>query len=96
MTITPRNKPAKTTAAAAAPGETAPSFEDSMRRLSQIVVALEGGELNLEESLAHFEEGVRLARASQSRLDAAEARIEELMRIDENGNPVVRELDADA
>ena len=75
MTITPRNKPAKTTTSSAAPGDVAPSFEDSMRRLGQIVVALESGELNLEESLAQFEEGVRLARASQSRLDAAEARM---------------------
>ncbi len=66
-----------------------------MQRLGQIVAALESGQLDLEESLAHFEEGVRLARASQARLDSAEARIEELMRVDENGNPVVRELDAD-
>jgi exodeoxyribonuclease VII small subunit len=75
---------------------TASSFEDAMRRLTHIVEDLEGGELSLEESLARFEEGVRLARASQARLDAAEARVEELMRIDEKGNPVVRDLDADA
>lgn len=75
---------------------TTSSFEDTMRRLTHIVEDLEGGELSLEESLARFEEGVRLARASQARLDAAEARVEELMRIDERGNPVVRELDEDS
>lgn len=74
---------------------TTSSFEDAMRRLSHIVEDLEGGDLSLEESLARFEEGVRLARSSQARLDAAEARVEELMRVDEQGNPVVRELDAD-
>ena len=74
---------------------TTSSFEDAMRRLSHIVEDLEGGDLSLEESLARFEEGVRLARASQARLDAAEARVEELMRVDEQGNPVVRELEAD-
>jgi exodeoxyribonuclease VII small subunit len=74
-----------------APAE--PSFEDSVRRLGEIVDRLETGELPLEESLRLFEEGVRLARASQSRLDAAERRVQELLGIDEDGNPVVREVD---
>jgi exodeoxyribonuclease VII small subunit len=69
------------------------SFEDSIRRLSDIVSRLEDGDLPLEESLRLFEEGVRLARASQSRLDAAEKRVEQLLAVDENGKPVVRELD---
>lgn len=70
----------------------APSFEESMQRLSQIVEELEGGELSLEESLSKFEEGVRLARASQAHLDQAEARVEELLSMDEDG-PVVEELE---
>lgn len=70
-----------------------PSFEDSIRRLGEIVETLEGGELPLEESLSLFEEGVKLARASQVTLDKAERRIEELLGIDEDGNPVVREMD---
>jgi len=82
---------AKPTDTAAAGG----SFEDSVRRLGEIVERLEGGELPLEESLTLFEEGVRLARASQARLDAAEKRVEELLTIDEQGNPIVRELDTD-
>ena len=69
------------------------SFEASLHRLTEVVEKLEGGELGLEESLALFEEGVGLARAAQSRLDAAEKRVEELVRVDENGDPVVRELD---
>lgn len=98
MTITPRKRPSNA-APAAEKGEgaaTSPlSFEESMKRLGEIVEDLEGGELSLEDALARFEEGVRLARSSQARLDAAEARIEELMRIDDSGQPVVRELDAD-
>ena len=70
-----------------------PSFEDALRRLSEIVEKLEDGELPLEDSLKLFEEGVRLARTSQSRLDAAERRVEELLGIDQDGNPVVREID---
>ena len=73
--------------------EAGPSFEDSVRRLGEIVDRLESGELPLEESLRLFEEGIRLARASQARLDAAERRVQELLGIDEDGNPVVREID---
>lgn len=66
------------------------SFEESARRLSQIVAELEGGDLPLERSLLLFEEGVRLARAAQERLDQAERRVEELLGIDAQGKPVVR------
>jgi exodeoxyribonuclease VII small subunit len=69
------------------------SFEGTLERLHQIVEQLEGGELDLEESLRLFEEGVRLSRASQARLNSAEKRVEELLAVDANGEPVVRELD---
>ena len=70
-----------------------PTFEASLERLSEVVEKLEGGELGLEESLALFEEGVGLARTAQARLDSAEKRVEELVRVDENGDPVVKELE---
>jgi exodeoxyribonuclease VII small subunit len=69
------------------------SFESSLERLHEIVLRLESGELDLEASLVLFEEGVRLSRASQARLNSAEKRIEELLAVDEEGRPVVRELD---
>jgi exodeoxyribonuclease VII small subunit len=59
-------------------------FEDQLRRLEEIVSALEAGHLRLEESLAIFEEGVALARACSRYLDEAERRIEMLAR-DESG-----------
>ena len=68
-----------------------PSFEVSLARLGEIVEKLESGELALERSLELFEEGVRLARTSQARLDHAERRVEELLSVDEQGNPVVQE-----
>jgi len=74
------------------PGAEAP-FEASLERLTGIVEKLENGDLGLEESLSLFEEGVRLARAAQTRLDAAEKRVEELIAVDENGDPVSRELE---
>ena len=81
----------------AAPTETSPevaSFEESTRRLTQIVAELEGGDLPLERSLTLFEEGVRLARAAQDRLDKAERRVEELLGIDEQGRPILRDLES--
>lgn len=71
----------------------APSFEAAMKRLSEIVEALEGSDLSLEESLSKFEEGIRLARASQAHLDQAEARVEELLGMGEDG-PIVEDLEA--
>jgi exodeoxyribonuclease VII small subunit len=56
-----------------------------MARLTEIVEELEHGDLPLEESLKLFEEGVRLSRLSQSQLDRAQKRVEELLKVDENG-----------
>jgi exodeoxyribonuclease VII small subunit len=70
----------------------APSFEEAMKRLSQIVLELEGSDLSLEESLGKFEEGIRLARASQTHLDQAEARVEELLSMSEDG-PVLEDIE---
>jgi len=69
------------------------TFEESARRLAQIVAELEGGDLPLERSLLLFEEGVRLARAAQERLDQAERRVEELIGLDAQGKPVVRDFE---
>ena len=60
------------------PTEEAP-FEDVMERLQAVVEQLEEGDLPLEQSLAMFEEGVRLSRAGAKRLDEAERRVEELL-----------------
>lgn len=62
-------------------------FEQSMERLSRIVEKLEQGELPLEQSLQLFEEGVRLSRLAQERLDAAQQRIERLLTVDSQGRP---------
>lgn len=61
------------------------SFEDAVKRLSEIVQKLERGDLPLEESLLLFEEGVTLSRASQAKLDSAQKRVEELLGFDREG-----------
>lgn len=72
------------------PPSAAPSFEDAIARLSEIVKTLERGDLPLEESLRLFEEGVRLSRVSQEKLDTAQKRVEELLGFDRDGRPRTR------
>ena len=55
-------------------------FEVSLERLEAVVDRLESGDLQLEDSLEAFEEGVRLSRVCSKQLEAAEARIEVLSR----------------
>ncbi len=59
-------------------------FEAALRELEQIVEQLEVGDLPLEQSLELFEQGVRLSRDCQKRLDEAERRVEILLK-DEGG-----------
>ena len=77
------------------PNDASPNFEDSVRRLGEIVEKLEAGDLPLEESLALFEQGIRLSRDAQARLDAAERRVEQLLGFDENGRPLVSPVDTE-
>jgi exodeoxyribonuclease VII small subunit len=60
------------------PPEEELSFEQAMERLDKLVAELEGGDLPLEQSLRTFEEGVRLVRFCNDRLQAAELRVREL------------------
>ena len=62
--------------------ESSPAFEDILARLGTVVERLESGEMPLEESLALFEEGVRLSRLGSARLDDAERRVERLLHDD--------------
>jgi exodeoxyribonuclease VII small subunit len=64
------------------------NFEGSLAALEKIVRELERGDLPLEKSLELFEQGVRLSRECQERLNQAERRIEILLR-DEEGRPVL-------
>lgn len=68
------------------------NFEAGLAQLEKIVRELERGELPLEESLKLFEEGVRLSRECQERLNQAERRIEVLLR-DADGRPILSAFD---
>ena len=51
------------------------SFEAALARLEQIVKSLEDGSAPLDSSLELFEEGVKLVRSCNSKLDAARRRV---------------------
>ena len=55
-------------------------FEDALNKLEKIVSRLEEGDISLEESLKLFEEGIRLSRFCNQKLDEAEKRVEILLR----------------
>jgi exodeoxyribonuclease VII small subunit len=55
-------------------------FEDCLKRLEEIVDQLEKGDLPLEQSLALFEEGMKLSNACRGELEQAEGKVEILMK----------------
>ncbi len=61
-------------------------FEDALKKLEGIVKELEDGELSLEKSLARYEQGVRLARFCNSKLEEAEKRVE-MLQTNSEGEP---------
>jgi len=56
------------------------SFEAGLRQLEAIVKEMEGGELPLERALELFESGTKLSEACRKQLEAAETRVEILMK----------------
>lgn len=60
--------------------ENGAKFEDQLENLETIVSQIDSGELSLEESIDSFEQGVRLVRSLNRKLDEVERRVEVLMR----------------
>jgi len=56
------------------------NFEDSLKKLESIVSQLEQGDLPLEDSLKLFEEGVTLSAVCKQELDAAEGKVQMLVK----------------
>jgi exodeoxyribonuclease VII small subunit len=54
------------------------SFEAALKRLEEIVHKLESGEAPLDDAIKLYEEGDRLKQQCEARLQAAQARIEQI------------------
>jgi exodeoxyribonuclease VII small subunit len=74
-------------------GQDGPGFEEALERLETIVEELEGGSLSLEQSIARYEEGVKLSRRLTQTLDRAEKRIERLTEIGGEPTTVPAEIE---
>lgn len=61
------------------------TFEEGLHELEAIVKEMESGELPLERSLQLFERGMQLSERCRKQLEAAETRVEVLLR---KGNKV--------
>lgn len=69
-------------------------FETSVKRLEEITSALEKEALSLEESLKLYEEGVRLVRVCNEKLEDAERRIR-ILKMTSEGEMVEEDFPAD-
>lgn len=70
-------------------------FEKKIKRLEEIVQGMEHGDLTLEKSLELFEEGVRLSRECHTKLNEAELKVKQLLGVDSEGNPIVKDFKSD-
>lgn len=55
------------------------NFEDSLRKLEQLVSEMESGQLPLDEMMRRFEEGQKLAASCTRELDAIRRHIEKVV-----------------
>ncbi|MCF6438917.1 exodeoxyribonuclease VII small subunit [Pseudoalteromonas luteoviolacea] len=58
------------------------NFEEAVNELESIVQEMEHGELTLEQSLKQFERGIKLAQASNQKLQQAEQKVNILLAND--------------
>ncbi len=58
-------------------------FEDALKRLEKIVEELEGGDLPLDSAMERYEEGIKLARLCEKRLELAKKKVEILLKADD-------------
>ena len=61
-----------------------PWFSKDLARLEQIVRKLESPDLDLDEALKLFEEGIKQARSCEKKLSEAEGKVEKLIQENEN------------
>lgn len=75
--------------------EQKPSFEDALKALEDVVHKLESGDAPLDESIALYERGQELRAICQTRLDAAQARIEAIILGPDGAPQGTRPFDAE-
>ena len=69
------------------------NFENNMENLEKIVSELEKGDLNLDDSIAKFEQGIKLSKECNKILEGAEKKITILL--EKNGELVEEDFNAE-
>lgn len=72
---------------------TAVPFETSLAELNDLVNRLESGTLGLSDSIGAYERGVTILKRLHEQLADVETRVRMLVRIDDQGRPVLEEID---
>ncbi|MFM8705072.1 MAG: exodeoxyribonuclease VII small subunit [Planctomycetia bacterium] len=67
-------------------------FETSLAELNDLVNRLESGALGLSESIGAYERGVSILRRLHEQLADVEERVRLLVRIDEQGRPILEPI----
>ena len=70
-------------------------FENKLKRLEEIVKKMEQGDLELDESLKLFEEGVKLSRECHQQLTKAESQVKKLVAVGADGKVETEEFDVE-
>ena len=58
-------------------------FEDQMKKLEQIVEKLESNDVDLDDSISLYEEGLKLSKSLKEQLNKFEKKINELNKNDD-------------
>ncbi|MBQ4327431.1 MAG: exodeoxyribonuclease VII small subunit [Clostridia bacterium] len=75
-----------------AKSKNAPTFEEALRRIEEIVKSLDDGTAELDRSLELYEEGIGLVRLCSTMLDNAEKKIK-ILQSGEDGELVEKDFD---
>jgi exodeoxyribonuclease VII small subunit len=68
-------------------------IEESLARIEELVAGMESGKLPLEDMITRFEEGARLVKACREKLDAAEKRVQIIVRETSGGEASLDDFD---
>jgi exodeoxyribonuclease VII small subunit len=68
------------------------TFEENLKRLEQILAALEQDRVGLDASLKLFEEGIEILRSASAELGRAETKVQMLLEKSDGGFEL-REMD---
>jgi exodeoxyribonuclease VII small subunit len=71
------------------------TFEQSLGELETLVRKLEDGQLDMDEALAAYEQGLARLKRCHSLLPAAEQKVQQLAGVDADGNAIVKPFEVE-